>query len=378
MLSFATLLLLSCVPQDAPPRSGIKGLGGVAALSEVRFVEANTVPEVLEVIYVFPDRARWSISLPGTGSQPRQISRRFGSRAWVLEANSSKSSELLGTDRDVLILQTELRRAVLLWPDGIPWTDSGADTRKAAVLRSPASPESPIGELIAEIGPEGRPRVVRALRADGRPQEFLSIEAWIEGDGRSWPKRMTLHQDDRIVWDETLVSVETRLNYGDLFFLPPEERGAGAVQIVGKDAFVSTDLLGFTYKAYLLESGSSWEDWTALALSRIEEERSRFEPQGIEVDLVPTFELSAEGTPIQCWVRLKDRMPHPPQGWTTLKDRPGLALVLQDPADLDRRKIQLLERAAPEGTRGTTPYARRVGKSLQVYLPLEPEPSAQR
>jgi hypothetical protein len=363
--------LLAPPVQEVLPRAGIRGIAGFTAVSEVTYAEAPGSPELLEASYVFPDRARWSLSIPQGRETLRQISTRLGRRAWIREAQATSSRELEGEDRDVLLLQTELRRAAFLWPDGFAWAASEDGTRRAPVSRTSASGDERIGELVATLGADGRPTRLAALRADGGCQEELAIAAWTEARGRTWPSRLALLQGGRTVWEETLVEVDTRVSYGDLFFSPPESRGRG-VDVVGEVVIVSTDLSGFTSLPCELAGGSSWDEWTALAAARIAEEEARLAPQGLAVDPVPTFELGPEGKPSRLWVRLASREARPPEGWSSTQDRPGLALVLQDPAVLGRDELALLERAAPEDAREGTPYARVVGTKLQVYLPLEP------
>ncbi len=354
----------------ALPRSGIGGLAGFAAVTEVRFETEPALSHVLDIVYIFPDRARWSLSASRNGSNQREISTRLGERAWRVEGGSPSSRELGGPDRDVMLLQMELRRAVLFWPDGFPWTHEQDRSRSTPVTRSASRSSAQVGRLVASLDSSGSLQKVQAFRSDGQLQEALVVHEWSEEEGRRWPQRMSLEQNGLVVWRESLVRVETQLVYADLFFLPPDVRGGGKVHVVGNRTIVSTDLRGFTYRARPLDSGSTWKDWTELALRWIAEENALLRAQGIELDPIPTFELSADGQPVRCLLRLRDQPAHPLEGWATVGDRPGLAILLPRPEDLDRSEIDLLERAVPPDCAGGRPYA-RVVNGIQVYLPLE-------
>jgi hypothetical protein len=371
-LSLALALLPACA-QGVQPRAGIGGIGGFTATCQVTFRAAPDEPEDFEATYVFPDRARWSLSLPGAAGGPRQIWSRLGRRAWTRDPGAPRARELAGEDRDTAILQMELRRAAYLWPDGLEWGAAEGGTRRAPVLRCAAAGEARVGELVAALDAAGKPLRIEARGTDGASQEALSIHAWTEVQGRAWPQRLTLQQGDDAVWEEELVRVETRVGFGDLFFLPPEERPAGGGSALGEKRVLSMDLNGFTFRACELE-GDSWDAWTACAEARAAEEQERLAPLGLALDPVPTFELGPDGKPTRIWLRLALRQARPPEGWNNTPDRPGLALLVEDPTRLDRELLAVLERAAPEDARGGKPYARRVGARLQVYLPLEAAP----
>ncbi len=357
-------------PAEAPPRSGIGGLAGFAAVTEVRFETDPALSHVLDIVYIFPDRARWSLSASSNGSHQREISTRLGERAWRVEGGSPASRALGGPDRDVMLLQMELRRAAFFWPDGFPWTDDPDGSRSAPVTRSTSESSAQVGKLVAFLDRRGSLQKMQAFRSDGQLQEALVVNEWKEDKGRRWPQKMCLEQNGLVVWRESLIRIDTQLHYADLYFLPPDVRGGGKVHIVGNRTIVSTDLRGFTYRTRPLDPGSTWDDSTRLALKWIAEENALLRPQGIQLDPIPTFELSADGKPLRCLLRLQDQPKHPLEGWTTVHDRPGLAILLPRPEDLDRSVLNLLERAVPPGCAGGSAYARAVN-GIQVYLPLE-------
>ena len=58
------------------------------------------------------------------------------------------------------LLQLELRRAVMTWPDGFDWSapEDDRSVRHAPVLARTSGPAEPIGTLTAVLDGDGRPR----------------------------------------------------------------------------------------------------------------------------------------------------------------------------------------------------------------------------
>ena len=370
-------------PEAPGPLSGIAGLGGFSTVSRIVFAQDPDHPHRLETVYLFPDRARWQIAKIGGRPAERQIVYRFGEHAYELAPPGSPSKEFQDVDRDVTLLQMELRRAVTMWPDGFDWRERESDGNalgpvRVATVRRRSDGEGPaVGSLVARLDEEGWPARVDARRADGTLEESLAVVSRRLFRDRSWPAELILEKHGQFVWRETIEKVETRVFYVDPFFQPPDRRVHGGAVIAGGMVVHSLDLQGITYRARDLPAETTWADGLRLARAWIEEAALELAPLGLAVDPVPTLELSSEGRPLRSLVRLAERRNDPPEGWTTIDDRPGLALVLEGPSGPDSAAFALLRKALPRGSYPGRPYCRVVARDgapvVQLYLPLRGE-----
>jgi len=166
--------------------------------------------------------------------------------------------------------------------------------------------------------------------------------------------------------------LETQVHYADLFFRPPDSR-ANAVQVIGDRVIRSLDLRSFAFQRRTIDAGHSWPEWRALADGWIREGNAHLEGQGLALDPVLSFELSDEGQPTSCLLRLKPSSATPPDGWFVQPDRLGLALVVPDAKDIDGSTIELLQAAVTFDARAGLVYLRIAESGFQIYLPLEPQ-----
>jgi len=376
---FALALVLAAVLQDpvdpdeagAPgPLAGSGGIAGFTSVSRIVFPDEESPPHRFEAVYLFPGRARWRLLAIGGRSSERMLVYRYGEHAHQLEPGKTGSSVFHGDSLVTTLLQVELRRAAMTWPHGFPWEGEG-EARTTPITASTKS-QRPIGSLAATLGKDGRPARIEALDLLGNEVESLAIDAWQELRGRWWPRTLTLSQHDRPIWKETVEKVETRVYFVDLFFQPPDRRPTLPATLASGRSVLSLDLQGITFRRRELERGCTWDEALARAAAWIEEASTR---EGLRLDPVPTIELAAEGRPGQVLLRLAQRDDTPPEGWTTIGDRPGLALVLDDLSQLGPPLLTALFAAAPAGAQPGTPYCRILeregGRQVQVYLPLE-------
>ncbi len=369
--------------------AGMSGFAGFLAVSRIEFEGSDDDPHELEVVYLFPDRARWSIRSLRGGAADRSLFYRFGNQAWAVDPGTGQSRAFERPDRLSTLLQMELRRAAMFYPVGFDWSDGeDASTRVATVQETTsvaphseseeaAHTSATIGTLVAALDAEGRPVRIDARLPSGEGLEALAIDAWQTIGKRDWPARMTLLQDTTRVWTESIERVVTRIHSVDRFFQPVDRRAGAKSTFVDGRVIHSIDLSPITYRAYAIDLEPEPFDWAphlARAADWIAAAREALGPDGPAVDLVPSFELSAEGRPTRCLVRLAQARTTPPAGWTTRSDVPGVALVLEGMEELSRDALALLRRAAPAGERAGIAYCRVVRaegpEGVQLYLPL--------
>ena len=378
-LFLATLALGSSVQKDEPlppgPIQGIAGIGGIQLESTIRFVKDPTAEEepavhVLEATYLFPDRARWRLHAIGVDAMAREFVFRFGEQAWKVPDGRHSSIVLTQSDRDVTLLQMELRRAVFHYPNGFAWSGSNPERPTAVVRRSSSGERPVIGSLEATVE-DGSLVRISALDQAGRAIESLEVSTWQAVGEARWPRDLVLTQDGQVVWHETVRAVSTRAHYLDRFFQPPDTRRGGTMLVQGR-LVREIPLSPITYRLRELPPATPWEEaldrareWIALAGKEL---------QGHPIDPVPCFELDDTGAPLRCVVRFEKAISEAPEGWTTRWDTPGLGLVLDRLEDLDGSVLALLRRSVSPAERNGTPYCRvhepGAAARVELYLPI--------
>lgn len=350
------------------PRTAVAGLAGFQSVSRIDFGAAQNR---LTATFVFPDRARWHFEDYAAAQQSgHQFLYRHGEAVHQL-ASGSPSQALEGAERDTVLLQMELRRAVMLWPDGFAW-EAGDGRRTARVHADSCCRERVLGTLVA-VPVDGRPRRIEVRDDHDQPLEALEIREWQELHGRSWPRTLVMEAEGG-GFVETVESIEPRIHYLELSFLPPDRRA-----LPGKPAsdssILAQDLVAMTYQARALPEGLTWEQALAQARVWIAETGEALRTAGLSVDPIPTFELSSAGSPLHCLVRLGTAVQPAPKGFQTMAERPGLLLPLQKLAELDSATLARLREAVPKDAHASAPYVRVHARSnlpIEVVLPLVP------
>jgi len=372
VLHGAVLLLVQAAapPHDGTPgpRAAVAGLAGFQSISRIDF---GAQQNRLTAVYVFPDRARWHFENYGAHSSQRLNIYRHGEEVHQFSTGSA-SEEMKGEARDIVLLQMELRRAAMLWPDGFEW-QAGADGARAAVQAHSCCRTNPIGSVVASALEQDRPGTFEARTADGRLIESIEVSERQEIRGRSWPRKMAVRSESG-EFVETVESIETDVYFLDLSFLPCDRRPLSRSAGEGPQ-IISSDLISITFQTRAVAESSTWEEAVLQARAWITELGEALRQKGLLVDPVPTFELSPEGRPLRCMVRIEEHLTPPPAGFETLAERPGLLLAVPDLSRVDRALLSQLAACAPEGTRPGVPYLRiHEGKPgrIEVVLPLEP------
>lgn len=356
-----------------PPRKSVAGLRGVESISTVVYTALPEHPHQLRATYVFPDRARIWISVGEGQSVARQMRTRLGATVCAIEPSSDRSRELQGTERDVALAQIEMRRALLLWPDGFAW--------KSCAEGASAELGDGRGSLRADVGPQSktRPAWIEWLDKDGtRVDAFRSIH-WSAHDNREWPQSLELWHGGAKVWSETISAIDTLTRFIDSFFLPPDRREAQTTSAVEASTVRSMDLPRHLGRRIALVKGIGWDDacaeWKRL---RAEAEKALGERK-LSLEPMMSFEIDAAFKPTAVLLRLALRPgesePGADLGWPVTGERPGLYTFVIGLAQGRPTHLGSLTRALPSDAKAGVPYVRfdpdKPDGHVMILLPLE-------
>ncbi|MBL6720284.1 MAG: hypothetical protein ISQ08_02635 [Planctomycetes bacterium] len=205
---------VSARQDEPPPLTRVAGSWAVHARTRVVFRDLPERPHSLEVDLAFPGRGRWMLAAEDEGDDRRVLAYLCGQQAWSVPVASSQSAALEGARLRETALTLELRRALLVWPQGLPWEGEG----EARVARL-----GDLGTLHARLSPgAARPHSLSARLPDGTPWESLEGIEWRSEDGA--PRAWTLHLGSAPVWTETLEHLDRSRRYRSSFFVPPDRR----------------------------------------------------------------------------------------------------------------------------------------------------------
>ena len=360
------------VPVELPARAPIAGMPGLDLRSNVVFHEAPDQPHELAIVMIFPARARIELSARGSDWHARQREYQAGAHAYVVGSGEATSFELEDSQRAELFLRVELRRALMLWPDGPAWSGEGA-TRTRGVAGA--------GSLEVVLDDAGRPASMRALDAGGEELEAYSRFEWFEKHARTWPRAMDFSYRGTPVWREELIDVGVRPNFLDWFFLPADRRPTEPVGFDAAGAVRNTDLPPMVVRHVALEGERTWEELLEHAATLVTAARAELATAGLDVQDPVDFQLDGEGRVTHCTLRLagplSDRGDETPAGWTALAERPALTTFEHGPPGDLQALVRHMRKAAPTGSKPGRPYVRSNPAAgpegrLQVVLPLAP------
>lgn len=367
LLLAATLAGPRAVATDGGER--IAGLRGFSAHSRVVFDAEPEAPHRLEVVYSFPDRARWLLGLRTDADGERLVEYRDGERAYGLFPGEATSVEYAGEDRAVALRRFELRRAAMLWPDGFDWQDT-PDGRRAALR---AADGVALGSLVATPA-EGRPLRFAALDPRGEEQESLEVESWQRADEREWPRVLRLSAAGAGVWRETVERIDTRGRWLPTFFVPADRRtSTGSARLA--PGVSRTELAPARVRRLELAPELGWEAAWKAAERALSAEQRRLEERGSALDGVARIELDGELRPAFALAFLAEDAAAV-DGYAEGEGREALTTLVPGPA-VPRSAADELLRSVPEGARPLPAYVRRLDgggpqTGLQVVLPLAP------
>jgi hypothetical protein len=333
-----------------PPRRAVAGLEGIECLSSVVFSGTSEHPHRLRCTFVFPDRARWQLTVADEKHGDRDVRFRYGDRCYALHAGTARSEESTGDERDEILLSMELRRALLIYPDGFEWKDAGSE-RKAdlgsvgALMARPASTTDP------------RPTEMRAIARSGRLVESYQAIAWREKNGRSWPSALELWRGKELVWRETVESIDVEGKVIDAFFLPADRRRAAGSAMPIENAR-DQELPASCGLRVEIPKGSTWADVAAGYVRLREEWGAKLLDRGLAVDRHATVELGPDGGALAWIVRLDSVPETAPPGFKTVAPRRGVVLAVRDAASITAERIGRLNASLPKDSKAGSAYAR--------------------
>ena len=369
-LALATLLLAlaqeaSAHEPPAPgPRRPVAGLAGLHLVARQDF-EAGS--NRLTATYVFPDRARWSLEPYEGPVLKRELVFRHGDAAHRLTSGAS-SVVLAPDDRDHVLLQMELRRAALLFPDGFEWRAEAGGTRVAEVQADSCCHRRMLGRFVARR--EGERLTIEAHDLADETKETLTVTSWQELEGRRFPRELEVAGSNG-AFHETIESLTTRVHYLDLAFLPGDRREVGTGRTL-ETRVIALDLVPMAYLERPLPEGASWEEALERARGLAVEVAPGLEP-GLALDPVPTFEIDAEARPVRCLLRLARVVDPAPEGFVVHGERLGLLRSLKGLAQVTSRELARLGEARPADSEGGRPYVRiHAVDRVELVLPLVP------
>jgi len=369
------MLALLAAQETAPhapepgPRAALAGVAGFQTVSKLDFGPRQNR---LTAVYVFPDRVRWHFESYGAKRSEHQYFYRSGERVSEL-ASGAPSRVLEGQEHDAVLLQMELRRATLFWPEGFEWKeepDGAGLTRSAPAWADSCCRKASLGTLVATLA-DGRPRRIEARDARGRTLEALEIRAWQERGGRAWPRTLALEAESANAL-ETVEAIETRVHFLDLSFVPPDQRSLAP--LAPGPAVTARDVVAMTYAVHELPVDVDWDTAIARARDWIAAAGPELRSRGLGVDPVPTFELSQDARPRACYVRLLAAVAPAPQGFESHAERAGLFIAVADLGAVDASLVARVLQATPGGATPGIPYLRVHPKPypIELVLPLEP------
>ena len=372
---------------SAPPKAPVAGIAGFRSRSRIVVHDSQDWVFLQEVYYVFPERVRMSIAREGAAPTERQIFFRFGSSYWTIPPGSGVS-KLIGVESTesvprFLDAEFELRRAAMLWPDGLAWTGEGTQRSAESPLRSRVDAQSEPLPLIllAELGDDGRPKSMRAhLKSpDGKPFDThvaLLDLTWTQKGERWWPHTFRAVDASGMEGLETVESIETAVNALDDFFVPPDRRKELATAESSQPQVAPLPPAVQLRRA--LPADTSWDESLALAERWGGEEAPRLAELGLKLQEGLVLELAADtAEPVAVLLRLAAPFETTPPGWERIPERQGVSVRRATGGPLRRSALERLERSLPSGAKPAAPYVRLVTRaagavSLQVVLPFEP------
>lgn len=349
-----------------PPRQAIAGLPGFDSVSTVVFPETPDRNHRLRATYAFPDRVRWQWTRIGEDRGDHEVRYRYGDGFYLLREGAQRSEECAGVEREEMRLAMELRRALVLYPDGFDWKEAGgerkADLGEAGALFARATSAS-----------DARPAEMRASTRDGRTVEVCQGITWREKGGRTWPSGLEVWRLGKLAWRETIDSIDVEGKVIDAFFLPVDRRavdrrpGSGTTMPVeeARDQELPASC-GLRVEA---PKGTDWNG-IAIGYDRLREEwTARLEGRGLAVDRHATVEIDAKGDPVAWIVRLDPIPESPPPDFRSVPARRGIALAVSGFGSIRPEKLGVLARALPPGSTAGNAYVRFVPEVSKDALP---------
>jgi hypothetical protein len=244
----------------------------------------------------------------------------------------------------------ELRRALMLYPDGFEWKGTGPERR------------ADLGELgslfvVDSTASDKRPTELGDAGPDGKTIDSFKAIRWREKDGRTWPAEMELWHAGELVWKETVDSVDVRGRFVDSYFVPPDRRDrTGAEPMQG--SIRELDLPPTCALRVETSKGGTW-DGALAELARLRGDWTKqLAEKKLELEPIATIEISGEADPMAIVLRLSTVPEDLPAGFLVSSPRKGLAVAVLGLKEATSAKITDLRKALPKGSVEGIPYVR--------------------
>lgn len=361
------------VEPSAPPKAPIAGMTGFRSKSRVIRSSSPDQVLLLETFYVFPERVRWSLIPAGAPASQRQLEYRLGESYWSVEPGGTKSGRIHRWTK----LHMELRRALMLWPDGFAWEGEGPERHASSPVREQillveSPPDFPL-VLFAQLDEAGRPRQMQVHYDTGDGETFdtkmaLRDITWREQGDRWWPDTFTLVDWSDVEWHETVESVDVGVNAIDSFFVPPDRRDASGMTSPRTAAEVV--LPAVLQRRVALPDGTRWEAALAEARRLAQEEETRLEPLGGRLETDVFVELDVTAAPRAVLLRLAQAPSTLPEEWAPTPPRRALTTRVSGSASVQPGELRRLRAQVPAGATPQAAYVRlgeAAGQLVQPY-----------
>lgn len=299
---------------------------------------------------------------------------RSGSTLWAVDPDAAVSRRLEGRERDLTLVQLEMRRALFLWPHGFEWKRTG--TRAEAPLAGLGTLTVTFADAHAK-----RPSSLAFTGIDGAAGDEYRAITWRDEKDKAWPVRLELWHDKARVWTETVVAVETGARYIDSFFVPPDTRDTAGAKPRDIATVRPTDLPEHRSKRMALPKGTDWDAARAQHARLAAEHGPALEKQGLKLDVNATFEVSDALQPVAVLLRLAPGNmtvdPATAKAWPVTPERPGLSTFVVGLPSLSPARLADLRAQAPPDAVCGTPYVRfdpaHPDQYVMVLVPLSPK-----
>ena len=355
--------------RDPGPRTPIAGITGFDSLSKVRFAASPEVVHELKVTCSFPERMRWMMSAKVEGSLVRELQYQYGDAIYRIPTGTGASQLCEGEARKEILQRMQLRRALMLYPDGFEWKGVGVER---------TSEMGPLGSLRAHLPADAgsRPSAIECVDPAGRTTDGYRAVTWRETGGRSWPAAMEFWHGEERLWAETVESVDTSSRFLESFFVPPDRREGSTSRPVGGE-IQTLEIPETCVLRTTIAAGTSWEaalrDHEVLRATH----SKRLDASGLKLEGIATFEVSEKGEPTASILRLAALPADTPEGFSREPGGRGLALSVEALVRADGTKIAELHRALPKSSTARRPYVRLElaggpDRRVVLVLPFEP------
>lgn len=348
---------------DLPPgeREDVDGIPGFSTVSMFEYELRRGVPWRFDVTHVFPDRARWSQEIIDRPDLGQVIEYRFGGQAYRKEKDFPISTELTGESRLGTLRLMDMREALFMWPHGFDWKDlDGQENVRVADLG--------YGSLVATLE-GGELKKIESRSEQGTREAHLAVDTWQEIEGRRVPQQIYFMDGDTVIWRERVLSMQTRINLKDTFFLPVDYL---EVRLSGTNTVQLTPIPAVEFRRYALEEGADW------AAAGERDAQHRAENADAQLSSRRTYELGPDGAPIAVVLRLDEgaAAAGASSEWESHEPRMAATLFVNT-LDEVPSKVAELSAAVPEGAQAGTPYATfdpegDSGGWVQLVLPYAP------